>query len=47
MRVLMYIALALGVIFGAFVVIYMRQPSGFSLIGAAVLAFAYVAIRGK
>ena len=47
MRILIYVALAIGVAFGAFAAIYMRQPTGFALMGASVLAFAYVAIRGK
>ena len=47
MRKIIYVALILGFLVGAFFAIYLRQPTGFAVMAATALAFAYTVMRGK
>lgn len=47
MQKVIYCVLIITILIGIFAAIYLRQPTGFYVAGAATLAFAYFFIKGK
>lgn len=47
MQKVIYCVLIITLLIGIFAAIYLRQPTGFFVAGSAILAFAYVFIKGK